>query len=87
MDAPNQTAELPYLKPSIYYGTFVYCTTMTNLSIRDGSLWVNEDGSIGGFADGVDPEHLAKELGWNIEDTPITRSKPNGFFFPGFVGM
>jgi hypothetical protein len=75
-------------KSAIYYGSFIHCESPTKLSIRDGYLWVDEDGNIGGFAEEKEvesPGSLIESLGWS-KDTPLVESGKYGFFFPGFIG-
>lgn len=71
---------LPGPKQSIYYGTFVYPTTRTELSIRHGSLWVSGEGTIAGFESGMRVPDLAERLDWNMEETTIVEAGDAEFF-------
>lgn len=73
-----------------YIGNFVDTPTPQELRIREGGIWVNEDGRISGQIFSCDLQEVERTMlkMSAVEEgaLKIVRSGENGFFFPGFIG-
>ena len=77
---------------SVYVGTFVYCETLSRLSIFDGLIMVDQEGKISQIVKEADVSteairQIVQDFGWDVEETTVHKAKANQFFFPGFIGM
>ena len=73
----------------VFLGRFIHVPSPDELSINQGAILVDQDGTISKIAWGEElSERKAKSaLGIGDENVVMVRCGEGGFFFPGFIGM
>lgn len=71
------------LKKTLYMGTFVHCTTLTELDVcHDAIIGVDQNGKIAFVL--RDQRDVPSRQGW--EGAERVQIADDSFFFPGFIG-